>query len=685
MQFVNPLIILGLVAILIPIAVHLFNFRKYRKLYFSNVLFLKELKQQTRKQSNLLQRLVLLFRILTFVFIVLAFAQPFVSAKIEKVDFKSKIISVFVDNSFSMEAASTRGTLLDEAKIKASEIAAAYAQDDQFQLLTNDFEGKHQRLVSRDEFLLMLNEVKYSSASRSLSEIIARQSDLLASSRKSKKFDYVISDFQKSTLMKSIPDSSIKDGYLIPLKPASTNNLYIDSCWFENPVLRINEQAILHVKVKNVSDIKLEKIPVKLMIEDAQRSVASVDVNAGSSQEISFTFSNSKAGNLSGYIEISDYPVTYDDIYYFTYKISPVIPVLCINAEATDPYINSVFKVDSILRLTNTTTHQIDFSSLSTQRLIILDKLTTFSSGLIQELSKFVQNGGSVVIFPSLDVPVDAINPLLSRLGTDLFTDIDLSKIKIAKINTLHPLFREVFDQSGLKADNLDLPVINKHFNILQSSASTSETLLELANRQPFLVESSNGKGKVYLFTAPLTDEAGNFPRHALFVPTMLNMAFLSEKTHPLMYYSDYTGPIEISGNYSKGDQVLNLKEIKGGYDFIPEFRQTNGQNFIFTNNQVPAAGIYKAMSDDRIIDLIAFNYNRKESDLAVASSEEIEQAESKTGFQTIEDSPKPLDKIINKKGHGDSLWKWFIVAALCCLACETLLLAFFRKNRTPI
>jgi len=685
MQFVNPLILLGLIAILIPIAVHLFNFRKYRKLYFSNVLFLKELKQQTRKQSNLLQRLVLLFRILTFIFIVLAFAQPFMTALNEKVNMKSKVISVFVDNSFSMEATGTHGTMLDEAKIKASEIAAAYAQDDLFQLLTNDFEGKHQRLVSRDEFLTMLNEVKYSSASRSLSEIISRQSDLLASHQKAKTIDYVISDFQKSTLMKAIPDSSIKDGYLIPLEPASMNNLYIDTCWFNNPVLRLNEQAVLNVRVRNVSDIKLEKIPVKLMIDDAQRSAASLDIDAGASQEMSFTFSNSKAGNVSGYIEISDYPVTYDDLYYFTFKISPEIPVLCINTETYDPYINSVFSVDSILRLTNTTTRQIDFSSFGAQRLIILDKLTAFSSGLIQEISKFVENGGSVAIFPSFDSPVSAINPLLSRLGTDLLSDVDPSMIKLFKINTLHPLFREVFDQGGLKVDNLDLPVINKHFNLVQSSASTSETLLGLANGKPFLVVNSNGKGKVYLFTAPLTDDAGNFQRHALFVPTMLNMAFQSEKTHPLMFYSDYAGPMAIEGNYSKGDNVLKLKETKGAYEFIPEFRQTNGQNFIFINNQVPAAGVYKVMSDDRIIDLIAFNYNRKESDLAVASQEEIEQVESKTGFQAIENSLKPLNKIINQKGHGDTLWKWFIVAALCCMACETLLLAFFRKSRTPV
>ncbi len=684
MQFLNPLMLLGLVAVMIPIAVHLFNFRRYRKLYFSNVQFLKELKQQTRKQSNLLHRLVLLFRILAFLFIVLAFAQPFFAKEDTGAVRKSNIVSIYVDNSFSMEAQGTRGTLLDEAKDKVTEALAAYQQDDQFQLLTNDFEGQHQRLVSHDEFMTMLNDVQASSSVRSLKEISARQHDLLSANKKENSIVHYISDFQSSTIMKALPDSGINTGYLIPLKPASGNNLFIDSCWFSNPVLQINEPVTLNVRITNVSDIMLEKIPVRLMIEDIQRSVASIDIEAGKSKDISFTFSNNKTGSLSGYAEINDFPVTYDDIYYFTFKISPALPVLSINDEAHDQYINSVFSVDSIVQLTNTTARQIDFSSLSSFRLILLNGLTSLSTGLIQEIKKFTESGGSVIYIPAPESSVEIHNTMLTSLGTDNFTELDEKPVKLAKINVNHPIYREVFEQGSLKAENINMPVINMHYNTQQSSASKSETLLELENGQPFLTATPSGMGTTYVFTTALNDGAGNFIRHALFVPTMLNIAFRSEKISPLMYYTDDKNPIAIAGTHNKSDNVLKIAGEKGQAEFIPEFRQVNAQNFIFINGQIKEAGIYSVKSENKEVDLLAFNYNRNESNLRIATMEELEKIQSQTGYNIIETSPQPLNELL-KKQNGGKFWKWFIVAALVSLLIETLLLAFYRRKSVTV
>lgn len=685
MQFLNPWILLGLAAVIIPIAVHLFNFRKYKRVWFSNVKFLKELRQQTRKQSNLLHRLILLCRILAFIFIVLAFAQPFFAAKKQKSLRQSNTVSVFIDNSFSMEAQGTRGSLLEEAKNKAAEIANAYSQDDQFQLLTNDFEGRHQRLVSREEFITMLNDIEVSSSVRSLNEIVARQNDLIQQNKNANSIVHYLSDFQRSTVLKAVPDSGVANGYLIPLKPASTNNLFIDSCWFGNPVLQLNGHATLFVRISNVSDTRLEKIPVKLLIDNAQRSVASVDVDPGGSQEISFTFTNNKAGYIGGSIEINDFPVTYDDIYYFSYYIAPEIKVLCINEKEADPYINSVYQVDSIIRLTNITVRQIDYSSLSSYKLIILNGLESFSTGLIQEIVKFAENGGHVLYIPSLEVSAESQNQLLTGLGTELLRGIDASQVKLGRINTNHPLYSEVFEQGALKSENIDYPVINNRFMVTPSGGVSSETLLELANGEPLLGVNSVGAGRAYLFSTSLDDRSGNFVRHALFVPTMLNIAFLSEQLTPLMYYTDYMKPVSITGEYKHSDNVLKVSALDGNYEFIPEFRQINGQNFIFTNSQVNKAGLYKIISSNKEIQLLAFNYNRNESDLNIATDQEIEDLHEKTGYDVIENTPKPLDKVINENPGERNTWKWFVIAAIISLIAEVLLLAFFKRRYTAV
>ena len=180
MFFINPYFLFAGLLIAIPIIIHLFNFRKYRKVYFSNVEFLREIKSQTQKSSVLRHLLVLLCRILAILCLVFAFAQPYIPlSNNKKVIQKNNLVSIYVDNSFSMDALSSNGRLIDEAKNKAADICSVYKSSDLFQLLTNDFEGKHQRLVNTDEFKDMLNEVKISSNSRNLSEIVSRQKDML--------------------------------------------------------------------------------------------------------------------------------------------------------------------------------------------------------------------------------------------------------------------------------------------------------------------------------------------------------------------------------------------------------------------------------------------------------------------------------------------------------------------------
>lgn len=655
-------------------------------MFFSNVQFLKELQKQTRKQSKLLHRIILLSRILAFIFIVLAFAQPLFNRKEQSVvSKKGQIAAFFIDNSFSMEAEGSKGTLLDEAKEKTREALSAYGQDDRFQLLTNDFEGKHQRLVSKDEFVTMLQEIKPTATMRSLKEIINRESDLLTPYGKHNAVFHVISDFQKSTLLSAVPDSGLNKGYLIQLAPANARNLFIDSCWFSNPVLQINQSAVLTVKVSNVSDTDLEKIPVRLIIEGAQRAVASVDVPAGASGEIIFTFTNNKPGRFSGFIEIDDYPVTYDDVYYFTYNISPEISVLCINETESDPYINSVYSIDSVVRLNNTTSRQIDISAIKTYKVVILNRLSSYSSGLVTEIKKFVVNGGSLVIIPPDKADITAQNALLTPMGTGVFRDINTAAAKVDNIKTAHALYAEVFEQGSLKEENTDMPKINMHYTIAENQGIFTETLLELQNGAPLLNFYKLDAGKIYLFSAPLTDQGGNFVRHALYVPTMLNIAFQSEQLSPLMYYLNTENPIPVSGSFPSADRVVSLKQADRAFELIPERRQINGRNMIFLNGQLSQSGIYHLVSEKEVIESYAFNYDRKESDITAATPVELNEAAQTTGFSVIERSEKPLSAMIDDNKNNNKYWQWFLLAALAALIAEAVLLAlplFVSNNR---
>ena len=72
MQFKHPELLYALFLLLIPIIVHLFQFRKFQKEDFTNVAFLKEVTLQTRKSSQLKKWLTLLTRLLLFAAIIIS-------------------------------------------------------------------------------------------------------------------------------------------------------------------------------------------------------------------------------------------------------------------------------------------------------------------------------------------------------------------------------------------------------------------------------------------------------------------------------------------------------------------------------------------------------------------------------------------------------------------------------------
>jgi hypothetical protein len=94
---------------------------------------------------------------------------------------------------------------------------------------------------------------------------------------------YIISDFQSSTsgFLNLKADTAIS-WYFVPVAAARQNNLYIDSAWFDNPVLQPMQPVKLKVKIRNSSDERLEKIPLQLSINHVQKSVASFAIDPGS-------------------------------------------------------------------------------------------------------------------------------------------------------------------------------------------------------------------------------------------------------------------------------------------------------------------------------------------------------------------------------------------------------------------
>ncbi len=683
MQFVNPLFLYGLAAVIIPIVIHLFNFRKFQKVYFTNVEFIEELKQQTQKQSQLKHLIVLLLRILAIVSLVLAFAQPYIPvAENEMKQESENRISIFVDNSFSMEAALNEGILLDQAIQDARDIVLAYDNSDMFQLLTNDFEGKHQRYVSREEFLEMLDEIKISSVTRPLSEVYRRQADLFNTTKKGNRTAYMISDFQKSIddFDNIEADSTIRL-FLVPVVADNKNNLFIDTVWFSSPIHQINRLVTLNVRIKNASSTDYEKTPVKLLINGRQRAIASFNIGAGDEIVVEMPYTNNTAGIKFGKLEITDYPITYDDSFYFTYEVNSEIPVLSINKE-NDPniYLNSLYGKDSAFRFYNLPENRLDYSSFSNFNLIITNGPDKISSGLSQELSRFVHNGGSVLVIPGTDIDFNSYMEFLINLRAPYFTAVDTFETNVGKINLQSMVFNDVFESIP---DNIDLPKVFRHYRIKRKTKSLFEPLLRLENRDIFLGGQTTGNGKVYILATPLDASWSNFPKHAIFVPAFYKIALLSNPVNKLFYTIGKNENIVLRNVSVDENKSFRIVSLDKKFEMIPEYKNLNSSITIFINNGINKSGNYTINSNGRVIRGIAFNYDRTESELNTPERSALEKMLNNSGMpdvKIISTSGKSLSTVISELNKGFRLWKTFIILALIFLLGEVILLRFWRS-----
>ncbi|MEJ7558799.1 MAG: BatA domain-containing protein [Pedobacter sp.] len=677
MNFLYPGFLFALLTIAIPIVIHLFNFRKFKKVYFSNVQFLKEAKEQNSSREKLKHLLVLFSRILAIIFLVLAFARPFIPSGKTNNPSQRNVIGIYVDNSYSMETVNREGSLFDEAKRKAKEIASSYGLNDQFQLLTNDFEGKHQRFVNKDEFVQQLEELKISAASRSLQQVINRQQ--ADASDNNNHLSYLLSDFQKNFSgtqpIKADSNASIS---FVKLSANSLPNISADSIWSLSPVHQPNQSEKFVVRLKNFGEEDAKDVPLKLSINGQQKAIGNVAVPAGKSVNDTLSFSGLSPGWQKGILTIKDYPLTFDDALNFSFQVSREMNVLHIAGDPSQLYIRSLFAADPYFKLTEMPEGNIKYSMFASYNLIVLTGLKEPSSGLAQQLKAFVQNGGSLVVFPNLEAGASLYSPFLTGLSLPAIEQINAGTPVSSTLDIKNELFKDVFDQVP---KNLDLPVVNRYFSYTSQNRSSRQDVLQLPLNKFLLARYNIGAGKIYLSATSLDPKDGNLARHPVFVPILFKIAFGSSRSFPLYYTTGTSDVLESQKINLLKNQSLTL--VSDQFEAIPDLRQTPASTLLYVADQIKKAGFYDLKKGDSTLAVMAFNDNRIESDMHYASDAELKSLSGKQNVSIINSKKDAQSLQVTARSNSVELWKFCVILALLFLAIEILLIKFFNNTKT--
>ncbi len=679
MKFIYPSFLWALFLIIIPIIIHIVNLRKHRTVYFSNVNLLKQVKKATRKRSRIKELLILASRILLISALVFAFSKPYIPSSNQDLQHQqaNNVVGIYIDNSYSMNADGPEGRAIESAREKAYAIVNGSRPDTRFVLLNNRLDEQQNRFYTSSEMMRLIGETDVSHNWTNMSTVQLRFTTLMENFlAETNRSAYFISDFQKySSDFENFRADTLMGYNFLPVPVNRVANLYLDSCWFESPTHHLNQSEVLSVRIVNSSDVDYYQAPVNFYLNDTLKALTTTDIEAGGEKIVSLQYTNLSPGMQLGRVEISDYPIVYDNTLYLAYNVQLTLKALLIEQQnnATTRYVNAMFSNDEFIQLDVERRDRLQISTLEDYSIIFMNELENISTGLADELNKFVQNGGSLAIIPGYNAGVESYNNLLSMVNGPLFSLADTVEVPLSDIPYNHSLYANVFSDQSQK---VELPLVNYRYRFSNVQQYGGGTVLSFADQSLALTLNEHRAGKVYTFAFPLSLGENNFLEHLLFFPTIYNMVFQSANPQQIYYVLGEHQTFDLALTDREEGSSLMFRHEQSGTEIIPTIVNQRGNNVRFALDNTFESGFYTLGGYG-----VAFNYQLKESEFSYYTGNEIVRFAQAAGIENINLITASSDNLrsrIEEIEKGKQLWKFFILLALLFLAIEAAVIRFW-------
>ena len=643
MQFRHPELLYALFLLIIPILVHLFQLRKFKKEAFTNVAFLEKINIQTRKSNQLKKWLTLLSRMAALAMIILAFAQPFYTNTTSAT--KEKETVIYLDNSFSMQAKGKAGPLLNQS---IQELLSQIPEDTRFTLFTNTDTYRDITVKSARNTLL---QIPYVAPQLPPVAISLKAKKIFSKNPTTEKRLIIVSDVQEKGQPDFEPLTDVST-YIVQPEVATLKNISVDS-------LYISGSSVNSLKLTALlSSNERRETNVPVSIFDRDQLLAKGTASFEDQTTASVDFEVPAPANIVGRIAIEDPNLSFDNALYFSLNSGIPVNVLSIN-EADDRFLSKIFTAPEFtytgVRLSN-----FDYSQINQYNLIILNELAQPSAALANALRNFSSNGGVVVVIPSVsEDALAAYNALLRTLGNLQFTAMQDGQRLVTTINYDHPIYNNVFDKA---IRNFQYPSVQKSYRL-----SGGQHILNYEDAGVFLTTTAS----VYVFAAGLNSQNTNFKNAPLIVPTLYNIGKSSLQLPQLYLLTNRSNTFDVKVTLPQ-DQIVTMSQTSDEQPLIPLQQQFSNKVSITTEAFPKKAANYSIAYKDSLLQQISYNYDRTESSLRYKTLKPRENMTYTSSLSLLFDTLKDADEVA-------ALWKWFVIFALLFLLVEMAILKFFK------
>lgn len=687
MVFLNPSILLGLLAASIPIIIHILNFRKLQKVEFSTLAFLKELQKSKIKKIKIKQWILLLLRTLIIVFLVLAFARPTLdNVSLLSNNSSAKTSSVFIiDNSFSMGYVGDDGSIFNNSKKLAKSIVSNMEDGDEFMFMSSM--DSITTTTSKESAIKMIDELELNLKLDFSTENLLGSKTILENSQNINKEIFLFSDFQSSTFQNQIDTLKLVNNednialYSFDMSIESPSNYAISNLRLKNTILEVNKPLSFSAIANNYSEDTGVNLTASLFLNNKRVAQQNIIFSDNKEEHVNFETSLSSTGLIEARAIIEEDNISQDNVAYLNFLIPKKNDVLIVYDNPQDiSFLEAALKSSS--ESEQITVHKLRGTNLSNQQLEEYKIIFLVSSKINSQINfdNYLSKGGSLIFIPPSSINKNEIEDLTSKFN--FLNDAEIittsgnanNYLDFGSIDYKHPIFKNLFENNA--KNEIESPNIFKSIKFRNNSLV--QPVISLIDKSIFLGEYKGESGSIMFFNSALTLDWSNFPIKGIFAPIISRIVYYLSSTNKktnTYFVGDEIG-IDISQvTYPIIDVSLPVGDAKINLDS-------------YTNNVYPFTGYansgsYKFYNDNELLSFASVNVDPKESNLTKIENEQLTNIYQKLfgANYLLVDQNENYIETISQARYGTELWKLLLTIALILALIEMYIARSTKKD----